>query len=407
MQQAINAHHTAQANPLRQLEAFGQSIWIDVIRRGMLKEELPRLIAEDGVSGVTSNPTIWDKAIAHSNEYDEDLTALAQMGQTTGQIFEALAVADLQRAADLFRPIYDRTGGRDGFVSMEVSPHLVHDTGGTIDEALRLWAALDRPNVLIKVPATDAGIPAIRELLRQGININITLLFGLPRYEQVVEAYLDALEERLRRGEKIDRIASVASFFLSRIDVLVDPQVQKVIDEGKAAGHDPQRAGNPNETAPVSVARAVLGQTAIASARIAYQIYSRVFGSERYRTLMAHGAATQKLLWASTSTKNPAYSDTKYVEALIGPDTINTVPLETLDAFRDHGIAKVLIESGTRAAHDVIDSLPKLGIDLSQVTHQLEDEGAEKFTASYDQLMQALDAKRAAAQKRADGGQGS
>jgi transaldolase len=403
----IHEQKSVHTNPLRELEALGQSIWIDVIRRGMLAEELPRLIAEDGVSGVTSNPSIWEKAIGETNEYDADITALTRQGRMTGEIFEALAVADLQRAADMFRPIYDRTAGRDGFISMEVSPHLVHDTDGSINEARRFWAALDRPNVFIKIPATDEGIPAIRQLISEGINVNITLLFGLPRYEEVIEAYLGGLEERLRRNQPVDHVASVASFFLSRIDVLIDPQVEKIIQAGAKDRNGPQRAGNPNETSPVEAARAVVGETAIASAKIAYQIFSREFGGERFRRMSMRGAQTQKLLWASTSTKNPAYPDIKYVAALIGPDTINTLPLETLAAFRDHGVAESLLESGVQAAHDVMATLPKLGIDIDRMTQQLEDEGAEKFSVSFNKLMRAIEEKRALAQKDADGGRGS
>ena len=394
MQQSMAGSQSAAAtNPLRRLEALGQSIWLDFTRRSMtLSGELQRLIDEDGVSGVTSNPSIFEKSIAGSHDYDDAVHALALEGQRATRIYEALAIEDLQYAADLFRPIYERTSGRDGFVSMEVSPHLVHDTEGTVEEARRFWAALARPNVMIKVPATDEGLPAIRQLIGEGININITLLFGLERYKAVLEAYLGGLEDRLRRGQPIDRVASVASFFLSRIDVLVDPILEKI-----AAQDNPRRNGNPSEVAPAAVARSLLGQTAIACAKVAYHVYSETFSGERARSLIERGGHTQKLLWASTSTKNPAYSDVKYVEALIGPDTVNTVPLETLHAYRDHGNPTVTLDAGLAAAQQVLAGLARVGIDLDAVVRQLEDEGAEKFRMSYDRLMAALEEKRSAA----------
>jgi len=366
-------------NPLRRLQDFGQSIWLDFIKRGMLfSGELQRLIEEDGLRGVTSNPAIFEKAIAGSRDYDKAIRALALAGKSTEAIYQALTVEDVRRAADLFRPVYDRTDGRDGFVSLEVSPHLAYNTDGTIAEARRLWKALDRPNVLIKVPATREGLPAIRQLIAEGININVTLLFGLPRYREVAEVYIAGLEARAARGEPLRSVASVASFFLSRIDVLIDPMLDKVMQEGGSS---------------------LKGTVAIASARKAYQIYKEIFASERFRRLADLGARTQRLLWASTSTKNPAYSDVMYVDPLIGPDTVNTLPLETLSAYREHGQPAARLEEDLREADRVLRQLSEAGIDLDALTQQLEDEGVHKFIVPFDSLMAALEAKRAAALK--------
>ena len=275
-------------------------------------------------------------------------------------IYEALSQRDVQSAADEFRPLYDKTEGADGYVSLEVDPGLAHDTTGTVDEGRRLWAALDRPNVLIKVPATAEGLPVIRRLISEGINVNVTLLFGIPRYRQVVEAYLEGLEARVLQAKPVETVASVASFFVSRIDTMVDPLLEGVIAQG---GEDADSA------------QMLHGQVAIASAKVAYQIYKEVFSTERYRKLADQGARTQRLLWASTSTKNPDYSDVKYVEALVGRDTIDTIPVETLDEYRDHGDPKDRIEQEVAEARGVLDRLPELGIDLDEVTQELEDEG--------------------------------
>ena len=310
-------------NPLFVLEAFGQSIWIDFIRRGMISSgELAHLIEEDGISGVTSNPSIFEKAITESHDYDESIRGMILKGKTSAEIYQRLTVEDIQSVADLLRPTYDRTNGGDGFVSLEVSPRLAHDTSGTITEARLLWSLVNRPNTMIKVPATAEGLPAIRQLTGEGINVNITLLFGLPRYREVTDAYISGLEILAAKGKPLERIASVASFFLSRIDVLIDPRLEKIMEA---------------ENQQAALATGMHGQIAIASAKAAYQMYKEIFGSERFVRLANKGARSQRLLWASTSSKNPAYSDTKYVEALIGPDTINTVPIETLNAYRDHG----------------------------------------------------------------------
>jgi transaldolase / glucose-6-phosphate isomerase len=367
-------------NPLQKLADYGQSIWLDYIRRKMLDSgELKQMIAEDGLRGVTVNPSILEKAISGSHDYDSDVQALALEGKSEPEIYERLGVEDVQRAADLFRPLYEESQGKHGFVSLEVSPYLAHDTEGTIAEARRFWKELDRPNVFIKVPATIEGLAAIRELIRQGINVNVTLLFGLPRYREVAEAYIAGLEARADEGKPIDRLASVASFFLSRIDVLVDPILEEKM---KAGGHKAE------------IAKKLHGQVAVASARVAYQIYKEIFDSERFKRLAEKGARTQRLLWASTSTKNPAYSDVKYVEALIGPETVNTAPPETLDAYRDHGDPAARIEENLDEAREVLDLLPELDIDIDEVTQQLEDEGVDKFAASYDRLMETLKKER-------------
>jgi transaldolase len=367
-------------NPLLKLSTFGQSVWLDYIRRQMIESgELKKLIDADGLKGVTSNPAIFQKAIAGSTDYDKAIRTLGQAGKSVQEIYETLTVEDVGRAADVFRPLYDRVEGTDGFVSLEVNPHLARDTDGTIAEARHLWQALRRPNVLIKVPATKEGLPAIRQLISEGINVNVTLLFGLPRYREVAEAFIAGLEARAAQGRPLNRVASVASFFLSRIDVLLDPRLEKMA----AAG------GTQSQTA-----RDLIGQVAIASAKEAYRIYQEIFGSPRFQKLAARGARPQRLLWASTSTKNPAYLDVKYVEPLIGPDTVNTLPPETLEAYRDHGDpASRLTEAVDRAASD-LQRLPELGIDLNQATQQLEDEGVEKFNQPFDSLMATLETKR-------------
>ncbi|MDB5386069.1 MAG: transaldolase [Planctomycetaceae bacterium] len=363
-------------NPLPRVSALGQSLWLDYIRRDLMSSGgLRRLIEDDGLRGMTSNPAIFEKAISGSQDYAADIQSGMREGKSVETIYEALSQRDVQTAADIFRPVYDKLNGADGYVSLEVNPHLAHETQGTIEEGRRLWAALDRPNVFIKVPATKAGLPAIKQLISEGINVNVTLLFGLPRYREVVEAYIGGLEARVAAGQPVDRIASVASFFLSRIDTLVDPQLEKLV----AAGG--QKA---------ELAKQALGQVAIASAKVAYEIYKELFGSSRFRRLADKGAKPQRLLWASTGTKNPAYSDVKYIEALIGPATVNTVPVETLDAYRDHGDPQLRLESGTEQAQKVLRSLPELGIKIDQVTQQLEDDGVEKFNKPFDQLMAAL-----------------
>jgi transaldolase len=365
-----------KTNPLKQLETLGQSIWLDYIRRDLIASgQLRRLIEEDGLRGMTSNPSIFEKAIGDSHDYDADIQAMVREGKGTKAIYEALSQHDVQSAADEFRNLYDRTDGKDGYVSLEVNPHLAHDTNGTTEEARRLWAALNRPNVFIKVPATAEGLPAIQQLISEGINVNITLLFGLPRYRQVVEAYIAGIEARAVQGKPVKHVASVASFFVSRIDALVDPLLDKPVARGGKEA---------------DLAKKVRGQVAIASAKMAYQIYKEIFSSDRFKMLAAQGARVQRLLWASTSTKNPDYSAVKYVEALIGPDTVNTTPIETLDAYRDHGEPKARLEQDVKEARLVLERLPELGISIDNVTRQLEDEGVEKFNKPFDKLMEIL-----------------
>ena len=374
------ADHTAGMNPLRKLEALGQSIWMDFIRRGMIASgQLKQLIEEDGLCGVTSNPSIFEKAITGSSDYDEAIRVLAQEGRSAEQIYDALTIEDIQHVADLFRPVYDRLDGMDGFVSLEVSPYLAHDTAATIAEARRLWGAVNRPNVMIKVPGTTEGLPAIQQLIGEGINVNITLLFGLPRYRQVADAYLAGLEALSASGKPMKSVASVASFFLSRIDVLIDPTLEELMASDKPEAE---------------VARSLRGQVATHSAKAAYRIYQEIFASERFAKLKAQGARVQRLLWASTSTKNPAYSDLKYVEALIGPETINTVPLETLEAYRDHGQPVVRLTDDISTASAALLRLADIGIDLDKATQQLEDEGVQKFAKAFDDLMKKLKVKQ-------------
>jgi transaldolase len=363
-------------NPLTQLGTLGQSIWLDYISRDLIAGgRLRRLIEVDGLRGMTSNPSIFEMAIVESHDYDEDIQAMALKGKDAEAIYETLTQRDVQNAADEFRSVYDKTAGQDGYVSLEVNPHLAYDTQGTLVEARRLWVALDRPNVFIKVPGTSEGLPVIQQLISEGINVNVTLLFGLPRYRQVAEAYIAGLEARMAQGKPIEQVTSVASFFVSRIDVLVDRLLERFT------------AQNGTEA---DLANMVCGQVAIASAKMAYQIYKEIFDSDRFRMLADQGASVQRLLWASTGTKNPDYSDVKYIEALIGPDTVNTVPLETLNAYRDHGEPKMRLEQDIKEAHRVLDQLSELGISLDNVTRQLEDEGVEKFNQPFDKLMETL-----------------
>jgi transaldolase len=366
-------------NPLKKLETLGQSIWLDYIRRDLIESgKLRRLIDEDGLRGMTSNPAIFEKAIAESNIYDQDIHEMSLKKKDVKTIYEALSQRDVQGAADEFISVYKKTDDKDGYVSLEVNPHLAHDTKGTIEEARRLWAALNRPNVFIKVPATSDGLPAIQQLISEGINVNVTLLFGLPRYRQVAEAYIAGLEARVAQGKSVKHIASVASFFLSRIDTLVDPLVEKFIEPGDKK---------------TAIAKKVHGQVAISSAKVAYQIYKEIFGSNRFKKLLDKGARVQRLLWASTSTKNPDYSDIKYIEQIIGPDTVNTVPFETIDAYRDHGDPQLRLEQDVNEANWIMAHLPELGINIDKVTQQLEDEGVKKFNEPFDKLMGALTKK--------------
>lgn len=354
-------------NPLLEIRKQGQSIWLDLLDRKIMDSgQLSSLIDDDGLRGVTSNPAIFEKAISNSSDYDGDIATLAKDESDNESLFFELAIKDIKRAADFFKPIYEETDGEDGFVSLEVSPHLARDTEGTIKQAKNLWQKVDRENVMIKIPGTKEGLPAIRQCISEGININITLLFGLPRYKEVTDAYLGGLEDRLRAGGSIDRIASVASFFLSRIDVMVDPMLEE------------------------KDLRDLKGKVAIASAKKAYQIYQDVFSSERFKKLQDKGAQTQRVLWASTSAKDPSFSDVKYVEALIGPDTVNTLPMDTLEAFRDHGKVANTLTENLEYSEKVLHQLKENGIDIDKITQKLEDEGIEKFNAPFDKLLKGI-----------------
>ncbi len=356
------------SNNVKQIHSFGQSIWLDFIDREIMTSgKLQKLIDEDGIRGVTSNPAIFEKAITSSSDYDNDIRTLADGDKSNEDIFFGLAITDIKNAADLFKGVYNEDKGVDGYVSLEVSPFLALDTEGTTKQALELWKLVERENVMIKIPGTKPGLPAIRTAISEGVNINVTLLFGLERYEAVAEAYIAGLEDRLAAGKSIENIASVASFFLSRIDVVVDPLLEA--------------KGMPE----------LQGEVAIASAKKAYEIYKKVFSTERWNKLAAKGAKPQRLLWASTGSKNPAFKDTKYVEALIGPNTVDTVPLETIDAFRDHGIAANVLEEGLDKATETLNKLKTVGIDIDAITQQLEDEGIEKFNKPFEKLLQSIE----------------
>ena len=362
------------ANPLKRLGDLGQSVWYDYIRRDLYTgPELKKLIADDGLRGMTSNPTIFQNAIAKSSLYDEVIGGAA--GQPSAAIYESLAVADVSAAADQFRPVFDASGGNDGFVSIEVGPHLARDTRATIAEAHRLWDKCHRPNVMVKIPGTAQGVPAIRQCLSDGLNINVTLLFGVPRYREVMDAYLSALEDRVRRGDSIDRIRSVASFFVSRVDTNVDAKLDALT-----------AAGNPN-------AKPLRARLAIANARVAYAAFEEVFGGTRFAALKARGARVQRPLWASTSTKDKSLPDLYYVEALIAPESVDTMPPETFNAYRDHGDPKVRIHDDFDAARAAFEALPGLKIDFAAVIQELEDEGVKKFSDSYDSLLRAIEEK--------------
>jgi len=367
-------------NPLKQIPEMGQSIWLDYIRRGfLLNGDLKALIDNDALRGVTSNPAIFEEAIAHSDDYKETIMQLARTSLTNKQIFLNLAIEDVRTAADIFKGVYDATSGLDGYVSLEVSPDIALDTQATISEALSLWKELDRPNVMIKIPATFEGLAAIKKSISEGLNVNVTLLFGLQRYREVAEAYIEGLEERVKAGKPVDHIFSVASFFLSRIDTMVDPMLEKIITQGG------QQA---------DLAKTLLGKAAIASAKMAYQIYKELFFSERFNALREKGANPQRLLWASTGTKNKAYSDVKYIEALIGPDTVNTVPQDTLKAYRDHGKPAIRIEQDIADAASAMKDLEKVGLSIDSITKTLVDEGIEKFLKPFQSLMNVLAGKR-------------
>ena len=362
------------ANPLVRLGELGQSLWYDYITRELVTTgELGRLIAEDGLRGMTSNPTIFEKAIAGSRLYDHEIRTLTDAGRGAQEIFERLAVADVQAACDAFAPVHQATGGADGLVSLEVSPTLAHDTTATIHEAERLWRSLDRPNAMIKIPGTTQGLPAITHCIAAGISVNVTLLFSVERYAEVIEAYLDGLDRRLEAGLSLRPIASVASFFVSRVDGKVDPLLD--------------RLGDP---------RGLRGRIAIANACAGYQLFEWSLGTPRWDRLAKAGARPQRPLWASTSTKDPRYPDVHYVEALVAPRTVNTMPPETFAAYRDHGRPAVRIHGGVAAAPGQLKALADLGIDLAAITRELEADGVAKFAASHVSLLAGIEAKAGA-----------
>ena len=357
---------------LIELEKIGQSVWFDYIRRSLITSGELQALLDKGVRGITSNPAIFEKAIAGSNDYDEAINELVKAKKSIDEIYESLAMEDISLAADMLRNIYNSSDGRDGYVSLEVNPHLANETEKTIAEATRLFETLNRPNVMIKVPATPAGIPAIAELIGVGININVTLIFGLENYKAVAEAYLAGLDKLLSSGPSasgghpVDRVASVASFFVSRVDSAVDKALQQA-----------------NE-------KELQGKIAIANSKIAYAEFRKIFDGVRWEQLRNKGARVQRVLWASTSVKNPDYPDTIYVDELIGPDTVNTMPPETVDNFLDHGRVNATLTRGVAEAHQQIAKLTELGIDLNTITQQLQDDGVAAFSKPFDALMQSI-----------------
>ncbi len=371
-------------NPLVDIRRFDQSLWLDFISRKVLQNgELKARIDNDALRGVTSNPAIFEKAIGGSADYDDTIREQAQQGKSADDIYMGLAVADVQAACDLFKGLYDsHDNSSDGYVSLEVSPKLAHDTEGTVAEGRQLWQAVNRPNVMIKVPATLEGLPAIRTLISEGININVTLIFGLDRYKAVTEAFIKGLEDREKAGKSLERIDSVASFFLSRIDVLIDPQLEKIVASGGELAQ---------------LAQPLVGEVAIASAKVAYQMYKEIFAGPSWQKLADKGANTQRLLWASTGNKNPKYDDLKYVEGLIGPKTVDTVPVETMDIFKQRGKPADTLEQGLDQAKKVLADLHEVGINLDAQTEQLEKEGVQKFIEPFGKLIDSVEKKRQAA----------
>lgn len=370
-------------NPLLQLRELGQSVWLDNIDRTLLTSgELERLVRDGEVQGVTSNPTIFQKAISTCALYDPEIQALSKEGRDTLAIYDELSRHDIRAAATILEPIYEATQGRDGYVSIEVSPTLAHDLAGTIAEAKHLFATLAQPNVMIKVPATQAGVAAVTELIAAGVNVNATLIFSPDNYEQIARAYIAGLQRLAARGAPLESIASVASFFVSRVDTVVD----KLLDARLREARDP---------ATQDQIRRLFGKAAIANAKIAYERFKRIFSEESFLSLQRQGARVQRPLWASTSTKNPAYRDVMYVEELIGPDTVNTMPPATLDAFRDHGRVRDSLEENVEGAHKTFERLAELGIDLERVYVDLQTAGIQAFAESFNDLLTCIRQRQA------------
>ena len=369
---------------LKDLGELGQAVWLDFVDRKFLEAGgLKKLVDEDGLTGVTSNPSIFEKAMGHGDAYDETLAAFdrEKAGAATIDRYEHLAIQDIKAAAETLRPVYDRLQAKDGYVSLEVSPYISDDTDATIAEAAKLWKAVDRPNLMIKIPGTLAGGPAIAATIAAGINVNVTLLFALDAYIRVAEAYAMGLEERVKHGQPIDRIASVASFFVSRIDTSIDKEIDRRVGEGDADSE---------------ALKAVRGKVAVANAKLAYQWYLDFLKSERWQALAAKGAQPQRLLWASTGVKDPAYPDTLYIDTLIGADTVNTMPPKTMDAFRDHGTAAVTLTEDIDEARHVLAEADRLGLDLNGVTGTLVQEGVASFVKAFDDLLGSIAAKQPA-----------
>jgi transaldolase len=374
-------------NRLEQLHAAGQSIWLDYIDRTMLHNgDLERRIREDALTGMTSNPTIFEKALAEGHAYDAQLAA-APAEMDPAALFEMVETDDVRTACDRFLPVFERTGGRDGFVSIEVSPGVADDERATIEEARRLWQSVGRPNVMVKVPGTASGARAVRALIAGGVNVNITLLFDIDAHRRVLRAYVEGLEERVASGQPVDGIASVASFFVSRVDTEVDKRLELVAADRHGDARDPVLA--------------LRGKTAVANARLAYQLFREEFAGARWEALAARGARVQRPLWASTSTKNPAYRDVVYVEELIGPDTVNTLPPATLEAFRDHGVVQRTIDRDVAGARGHFEALARVGIDMAEVTSKLLVDGLASFQKSWDALLEGIAGKRRALEREA------
>jgi transaldolase / glucose-6-phosphate isomerase len=365
-------------NPVKALQEYGQSVWLDYIQRRLITSgELQRLIDEDGVRGMTSNPAIFEKAITGSTDYAAALNALTGRNLDAMGLYEQLAIHDIQDAADIMRQVYEDTRRGDGYVSLEVSPHLAHDTQGTIREAKRLWQTVGRPNVMIKVPGTPAGLPAFEQLISEGINVNVTLLFSQEVYERVAETYIAGLERLAAQGGDVSRVASVASFFISRIDTAIDAQVSVRLKSAKTAQER-------------TLLRSLFGKVAIANGKLTYQRFKAIFEGERWQGLAATGARKQRVLWASTSTKNPNYRDVMYVEELLGPDTVNTMPPATLEDFRDHGRLRASLEEDIQSAQDTMEILAQVGISMQAVTAKLLEEGVRLFAEPFDKLLDTL-----------------